>query len=243
MGIIILSFAAGVLTVLAPCVFPLLPVIIGGSVQERDPKRPYIIIGSLAVFVILFTVLLKFGEGILSISDQHLRIFSGVVIILFGVALVFPKIWGQISYKLGFSTSSDKILNDASTKRGIFGQILTGGALGPVFTSCSPTYLVIIGLSFQEDDFFKAFLYLISYVAGLCAILLLVSIWGQKVIHRLKWATNPNGIFKKFIGVLFILVGVMVIFSLEKRIQESLLEIPFYENLYKFELNLLPEEL
>ncbi|MBP9132237.1 cytochrome c biogenesis protein DipZ, partial [Candidatus Saccharibacteria bacterium] len=52
---------AGLLSVLAPCVLPLLPIIIGGSISgnKKDKKRPFIIAGSLAISLFLFTLLLK----------------------------------------------------------------------------------------------------------------------------------------------------------------------------------------
>ncbi len=238
MTFLLVSFVAGILNVLAPCVFPLLPVIIGGSVSETDKKRPLIIIGSLAFFIILFTVLLKFGEGILSIPDMTLRIISGVILIVFGLATLFPKEWGLITYKLGISSKSDQLLHKSSEKSRL-GEILTGAALGPVFTSCSPTYLVILGLALQEQNFLTAFLYLTFYVLGLCFILVLVSIWGQRVIKKLKWATNPNSTFKKVIGMIFIIVGLIIIFRIEKEIQEALLQVPLFENFYSIETDIV----
>lgn len=57
--ILLISFFSGILTVLAPCVLPLLPVILGGSLAGQSKKRPYIIIASLILSLLLFTLLLK----------------------------------------------------------------------------------------------------------------------------------------------------------------------------------------
>ena len=57
--LLITSFLAGILTVAAPCVLPLLPVIVGGSLMDEHRSRPLIIAVSLALSVILFTLLLK----------------------------------------------------------------------------------------------------------------------------------------------------------------------------------------
>jgi len=58
---LLLSFLAGVLTILAPCVLPVLPVIIGGSLSttKGEKYRPYVIAASLAASIIGFTLLLK----------------------------------------------------------------------------------------------------------------------------------------------------------------------------------------
>ncbi len=243
MTFIVVSFIAGVLTVLAPCVFPLLPVIIGNSVSDQNKKRPFIIIGSLVFFIILFTVLINFGEGVLRIPDSTIRIISGGILILFGLTTLFPKQWTILSYKLGFSTKSDKLLHESSQKKGIMGDILTGAALGPVFTSCSPTYLVILGLALGESDQLRALLYLTSYVIGLGFILVLIALGGQRVVKRLKWATNPESTFKKVIGAVFIIVGIFIIFRIEKEIEELLLQVPFIENLYSIEADIVNQTL
>ncbi len=66
MFLLIVSFLAGVLTIAAPCILPLLPVIIGGSLIDSDKDkperawlRPVVITASLAVSVIVFTLLIK----------------------------------------------------------------------------------------------------------------------------------------------------------------------------------------
>ena len=72
MILLILSFFAGILTVFAPCILPLLPLIIGGSItgDEKQKYRPYIIIGSLVVSLIGFTLLLK-ASTLLIGADQN----------------------------------------------------------------------------------------------------------------------------------------------------------------------------
>jgi cytochrome c biogenesis protein CcdA len=59
MTLLVLSFVAGVLTVLAPCVLPILPVIVGGSVVNGKKSRPWVIIISFAVSILIFTLILQ----------------------------------------------------------------------------------------------------------------------------------------------------------------------------------------
>ncbi|MCA9327976.1 cytochrome c biogenesis protein DipZ, partial [Candidatus Saccharibacteria bacterium] len=68
----LLSFIAGLLTVFAPCVLPLLPVILGGSFDPttRDRRRPYIIIASLLASLILFTILLKASTVLIGVDPK-----------------------------------------------------------------------------------------------------------------------------------------------------------------------------
>ena len=53
------SFLAGILTILAPCVLPVLPIVLAGSLSDRQKWYPYLVTFSLALSVVVFTVLLK----------------------------------------------------------------------------------------------------------------------------------------------------------------------------------------
>ena len=65
---------------------------------------------------------------------------------------------------------------------------------------------------------------LLAYAIGLCGTLLLVSLLGQKVIGKARWIANPDGSFKRVLGIIFILVGVAVILGLDKDLQFWILE-------------------
>ena len=66
--VILISFFSGILTVLAPCVLPLLPVILGGGLAGQSKKRPYVIIASLILSLLLFTLLLKASTVLIDVD-------------------------------------------------------------------------------------------------------------------------------------------------------------------------------
>ena len=108
---LVLSLAAGVLTVAAPCVLPLLPIVVGGAiVQDGDERRarwrPYVIAGSLAASVVAFTLLLKATTALLGVPPQVWQLVSGGIIILLGIDLLFPALWDRLSTALGLQARS-----------------------------------------------------------------------------------------------------------------------------------------
>lgn len=139
---------------------------------------------------------------------------------------------------MGLSRKSDLTLERTSRVEGNLNAVLTGAALGPVFTSCSPTYFAILGLALSGSNL-EALIYLTFFTIGLSSVLLPLGIFGQNLSKKLKWAADPNGKFKKIIGVLFILVGIMVMFSLQKEFQEAVLDLPIFQNLIQFEDGLI----
>jgi hypothetical protein len=65
---------------------------------------------------------------------------------------------------------------------------------------------------------------LLAYVLGLCGTLLVISLLGQRVMSGARWLANPDGKFKKVLGIIFIVVGISVIFGLDKELQYWVLE-------------------
>ena len=237
--LIILSFIAGVLTVAAPCILPLLPIVIGGSVIEsakdsrrRQWMRPLVIAASLAISVIAFTLLIKATTALLGIPQYVWQLVSGGIVLLLGANYLWPQAWEHIAVRL--SIKSNTALGSAHKRHGLLGAILIGAALGPVFSSCSPTYALIV-TTILPVSFAEGLIYLVSYAVGMSAILLLIAYLGRAFVSRLKWLSNPNGWFKRTIGILFIIVGIFILIGLDKSVQTYVLDQGWYEPISNLE--------
>lgn len=214
------AFIAGIITVFAPCVLPLLPIIIGGSISGGavDKKRPLVITISLAVSLIVFTILLKATSLLINIPPQAIAYTSGIIIIIVGVLSLFPDLYEKLIIRLGIQTRSQQLMGSGLKKKGLLGPIITGAALGPVFSSCSPVYAYILA-TVLPASFAMAMAYIVAYVLGLSVMLLLIGYVGQRFITRLKWASNPKGAFQRSVAVLFIVVGLLVFSGFDKKLQ------------------------
>lgn len=236
----ILSFVAGVLTVLAPCILPVLPIIIGGSTLHADGKKkaslfhPLIIISSLLISIILFTLLLKSTTLLLGVPTSVWSFISGGIITLFGINLLFPVLWEKFMEKTGLIVLTSRIMGGSAGKSGVKKDILLGAALGPVFNSCSPTYALIVAVLLPAS-FISGLGYLFAYVLGLGLVLLLVSIFGRTLVNNIKWMSDPRGAFQRSIGVLFILVGIFILFGFDKLTQTYILENGWYDPIMRIE--------
>ena len=219
MTLIIISFFAWILTILAPCVLPLLPVILGASAGAGENKsKPYIIIASLSVSIIIFTMLVQATTLLSWIDTKNLTKFSGLIIIFFWIISIFPNLWKQITTKLWLSDGSNKLLWKASQKDGKAGSIFMGMALGPVFTSCSPTYGIILSIIIAWD-YASGLINLTSYTLWLAVILLAIALLWQKFVNKLKFVSDPNGKFKKILWVIFLIVWIAIITGLDKQLE------------------------
>lgn len=232
MLLFIISFIAGVLTVLAPCILPLLPVIVGGSLSGDgsggfNKKKAFTIILSLGVSVIAFTLLLKASTFFIDIPEYVWKWISGGIVIFFGVVTLFPSLWeNKLLAKL--SAQSNVLMGKGYQKKNFGGDVIIGAALGPVFSTCSPTYFIVLA-TVLPVNFFLGLTYLLTYTVGLCLSLLVVSLVGQKIMDKLGIAADPNGWFKKTLGIVFLIVGIAIIGGLDKKTQIFLLDSGFFD--------------
>lgn len=238
----LLSYVAGLLTALAPCVLPLLPIILGGSLagEKKDKWRPYIITASLVVSLILFTLLLKASTVFIGIDPKVWTIGSGILVIILGFFMLFPDLWAQVIGKLGIEHRSQGLLGKAyKQENGVLSAILIGAALGPIFSSCSPTYAWVIATVLPSSTLLGMF-YLTFYVLGVATALLAIALLGRKLLERIKWASDPKGWFQRGIAILFIIVGIFVATGLDKKVQTYLVEKDFL-NIKLLEEKIVPE--
>ncbi len=231
MPLILLAFLAGVLTIAAPCILPLLPVVLTGTIgsQKRDGwSRPLIIIASLAVSVFIFTLLLKATTTLLGVPQQVWQVISGGIVTLFGLNYLVPSLWQRINVRTGLSAKTGSALLAANTAGGYKGEVLLGAALGPVFNSCSPTYALIVA-AILPVSLTTGIVYLVAYVLGLSVALLAVAWLGRSIVNKFGWAVNEHGWFRILLGLILLLVGLGILFGFDKKVQTFVLEKGWYD--------------
>ncbi len=213
---------AGVLTTLAPCVLPLLPVIVGGSLapgQGPQPlvgrRRAVVVTAALGASIVVFTLLLKASTALLTVPTQVWATLSGGLLVALGLVGVFPRLWEAASGRWGLQQRTATRLAGARRRGGVLGAVATGAALGPVFSSCSPlyAYLVVTVLPAQLG---YGLVLLAGYAVGLCATLLAVALLGQRLVRRLGWAADADSLFRRGLGLVFVAVGLAIVFGLDK---------------------------
>jgi thiol-disulfide isomerase/thioredoxin len=162
------------------------------------------------------------------IPPEFWTYLSGGILIVFGLVLVFPGLWERLPGLSRLSGTSNMWVGSGYQKKSFAGDALIGAALGPVFSTCSPTYFVILA-SVLPASFLLGTLYLVAYVLGLSLILLLIAILGQRFADKLAWVADPNGWFKRILGAVFIVLGVLIATGLEKKIEVAILESGFFD--------------
>ncbi|MDE1919580.1 MAG: cytochrome c biogenesis protein DipZ [Patescibacteria group bacterium] len=211
MTLLVIAFFAGILTVLSPCVLPLLPVIVGGSLAGGTSyRRALTVTVSLGVSVFLFTFLLKVSTAFIMVPPSFWNWLSGGILFLVGLFFIFPDLWDRIPGAARANRESSQLMSKGFMCQNFWGDVLVGAALGPVFTTCSPTYFVVLA-SVLPASLALGVADILAYILGLCSFLLLISFVGQRILDRVSPAADGYGWFKRIIGVLFLIIGALVV--------------------------------
>lgn len=218
MFIFAVSFLAGVLTILAPCVLPVLPVILWWTLNESNYKRIITIILSFVISIIAFTFLLKVSTAFISIDQQVWKTISGVILIIFGLISIFPTLREQ-----GKSFLKIKSVSWPKESQSIRWQIVLWASLGPIFTTCSPTYTLIIA-TILPLSIVQGTVSIVLYALGLGFAVGMVAIFGRKLIQKLNIISDGNGMFKKTLWIIIVLAWIMILTWFDKVIETAIID-------------------
>jgi cytochrome c biogenesis protein CcdA/thiol-disulfide isomerase/thioredoxin len=231
--LVISSFIAGMLTILAPCVLPVLPVILAGSVTEKKSWYPHLVTLSLAVSIVLFTVLLKASTLLIDIPPAFWKVLSGGILITLGLVYLFPQVWAWIAGRLGFSRSSVSLDHAQDIGSPVWRAIATWAALGPVFSTCSPTYSLLLATVFPVS-LLAGIGYTMIYALGLALMLSIIAIGWRGIIARFRGIADERWWFKRILGIVFVFIGLAIISGMDKKIEIWVLD--------RFDLSWLEEQ-
>lgn len=212
-GIFFLAIAAGFLTILAPCILPLLPFLLGTG-GGRSHWRPLAIIGGfIGSFSLLGAAFATFGT-FLGISNAALRTVAAVLLIVFGLALLFESVYDRLMARLSATLAKwgSSISRGSATATDAWSGVLVGISLGLIWTPCAgPILGSILTLASRHPDYLTTFLLLFAYALGAGVPMLLIAYGGnvlqRKMLAAGKWQRGLSKIF----GLLIIAMAILIL--------------------------------
>ncbi len=227
MTLALVALISGMLTVLAPCILPILPVVLGVTALGGKRYIPYVTILSFTLSIMLFTVLLKVTTLFIVVPQTTWMMLSGLMFILFGLTLIRPSLSPRFSIIGRLESRITNVIQKYVSHTSYVGAVLVGAALGPLFSTCSPMYFLILA-SVLPVSFSLGLFYIFIYALGLAVTLLFIAWFGRMYLARLGVLTDPEGTFKRVLGVLFMLLGIGIALGFVSRFELFLLDhLPF----------------
>lgn len=209
-----LAFFAGILSLLSPCVLPMIPAVASSAMQASRTGLILLALGISVTFAVAGS-LITFILLSLGISPDILRYFSAGLMLVMGVVLLIPMLNDRLSYWLSLLVTRLPGTNVQGSGTGF--QLLVGMSLGLVWLPCvGPTLGTAIALASTGQNMLLAFFVMLSF--GLGCALPLVAI-GYASGLQLKKISNSAKYGKYILAIALILLSVMILTGFDKTLE------------------------
>lgn len=225
MSAILLSLLAGALTVVNPCVLPVLPFVLFGAAQQHRWGPLALAAGMVAGFTVLG--LLVYGAGAsLGLDADSVRQAGAVLMLLMGAIVLCVPLSKSLAVAGSRWMSRLHGLLDHASPQGFGGQFATGALLGAIWSPCSgPTLGSAVALAAQENSPLRAGVIMLFFGLGATLPMLALAYGSRQAIAaRRNWLARTGRIAMPAMGVLLMATGLIVLSGLDKQAEAALLD-------------------
>ncbi|QMU58770.1 MAG: cytochrome c biogenesis protein CcdA [Boseongicola sp.] len=211
---LILAYAAGLLTLINPCVLPVLPIVLATALQAGRAGPAVLALGMSLSFVSLGMLVAVAGRN-LGITEETISNAGAVLMIGFGSVLLVPRFSESFATATaGVSARADSGIEQVSNDK-LTGQFVGGVLLGAVWSPCiGPTLGGAISLASQGESLLRATTIMASFALGVSTIIIVLAYGAQSVIRKRQDMMRRVAIASRpLMGAIFIAVGVGILFK------------------------------
>lgn len=221
-----LAFLAGILSILSPCVLPILPIVLAGAASSHRRGPLALTAGLCLSFVGIGLFLATAGHSI-GLEADRLRYVAAALMMLVGIVLVVPRLQAQIAVAAGpIGNWADGSLA-TSRANGIAGQFWIGVLLGAVWSPCvGPTLGAASLLAAQGKDLTQVALTMLVFGVGAALPLLALGWLSRETMARWRGRLLAAGSgMKSALGLFLLVAGMFVITGADKALETFLVEV------------------
>ena len=225
LGTLGLAFLAGILSVLSPCVLPLVPIVLGTAASEHR-LGPLALAAGLAISfttIGLFVATIGFAIGL---DTDLFRTISAILLIGVGVLLLVPRLQEQFAVAAGPVSQWAGGYLDNFAATGLAGQFGLGLLLGAVWSPCvGPTLGAASLLAAKGENLGQVALTMLAFGIGAALPLMLLGFLSREAMQRWRGRLLEAGKGgKTLLGVLLLAIGLLIATGLDKRLEAALVD-------------------
>ncbi|MEO8241434.1 MAG: cytochrome c biogenesis CcdA family protein [bacterium] len=222
---IIFGYLAGLLTLINPCVLPILPIVLTASLRA-DRRAPLFLAAGMSVsFVALGLAVATIGPA-LGIQEETVSRTAAFLMMAFGAIMLVPSFGTQFATATaGIAARADAGI--AATDTGLPSQFLGGALLGAVWSPCiGPTLGAAIGFAAQGQNLAHAAMVMLAFALGVSTLIIALAYGARSVLQRHLATLRSIAIQSKpIMGAVFVLVGATLFFHLNRPVEAWLLSV------------------
>lgn len=208
MLILLLAYLGGLLTILSPCVLPVLPFVFARADQSFRRAGLPILFGMAATFTLLASFAAVGGAWLVAVN-QYGRYAALLLLLLMGLALVSPALAERLMRPL--VAFGGRLQQSADQQGSLKGSLLLGVAIGFLWAPCAGPILglVLAGAALNGANLYSALLLLV-FAAGAATSLALALLAGGRAFSMLKRGLGAEEWVRRALGIA-VVVSVVVI--------------------------------
>jgi cytochrome c-type biogenesis protein len=208
-----LALLGGVLTIASPCVLPILPIVLGGSLHGNERSRPLFIVAGFVLAFSALGLLLAGASQYVVQAHEALRLSGLVVLAVLGLAMLWKTPYAWAMAQLGRLTNG---LPGRGERTGKLGALLLGMSLGAVWTPCAgPVLASILVLVAQAQETSRSVSLLALYALGAGIPMLLIAYGGQFARRHVRTVAMHAERLQQLFGVLILATAALFYFQLD----------------------------
>ena len=214
---LIFAFLAGLLTLINPCVLPVLPIVLASALQAHR-LGPVALAAGMSLSFTAFGLTIALAGQSLGLSERLLTQTAAVLMVAFGLTLLVPRFnMAFAGATAGLAARADHSI-DAVDRTGLRGQALTGALLGAVWSPCvGPTLGGAISLASQGQSLGWAAAIMFSFALGVSAVILILAYGTRAALQRRKATLQALAARSKpVMGGILVTVGLILFFQLQQ---------------------------
>ena len=221
-----LAYAAGALTILSPCVLPLVPIILSSAAQRHRFAPLALAAGLVVAFTATGFLVAAFGQAI-GIDTLVVRAAGAVVLCLAGIVLLVQPLQDlltRIATPLANWASGRQTALDA--RAGLWGQAAVGALLGVVWAPCvGPTLGAAVALAAEGQDLGEVALVMVAFGLGISTVLLVIAFAARGALARWRGRLMKAGCRgKAVLGGLLLVIGIMILTGFDRQLEAFVLD-------------------
>jgi cytochrome c-type biogenesis protein len=223
LGGLALSYAAGALSTLSPCVLPLLPVVLASAVQQHILGPIALALGLAASFAGMGLFAASLGLS-LGIDTTTLRVTAAILMLAVGIVLLVPALQEALTQRMAPVTGWAGGFLQPLPSNGAGAQLLLGLVLGVVWSPCAgPTLGAAIGLAAQRETMIQAATVMAIFGLGAATPVVALAYGSRQVVlSRRDRLRRVSAAAKPIMGIAIAAVGLLVLTGLDKTAETRL---------------------
>jgi cytochrome c biogenesis protein CcdA/thiol-disulfide isomerase/thioredoxin len=223
--LLIFAFISGLVTIAAPCIWPLLPIILSSSILGNDHKRPLGITLGILISFGLLTLTVSYLVSIFRFDPEILRYFAVAILLFLGASMIIPPLTRLVEGIVSRFAGQVGQRQGETPKSGFFAGLITGLSLGVVWTPCAgPILASIATLAATRAVNFEIVLVTIVYLIGVGIPLFIFAYAGQRLINKTRALNKYTSSIQKIFGVIMILTALLILTGFDRVLQAKLLD-------------------